>query len=168
MRPISSLLALALLSLPIGAEAYTITIDADPVDWVLAAPTNVNTGHIARDAAGLGEYVWTDQAGDEQDAFGGAVDPPSDPRVDITELRVTADETNVYFLVRMTDIDLAAGDGAPQVQIAVDRTGVTGDGEEWFAAWADTQVNPEAAWEYLVMTRFGSSEWIDQQPVVYM
>jgi hypothetical protein len=90
------------------ASGYTITVDGDASDWLLEAPLNVNNGHIARDAALRGEYIWTDAEGDERTDFGAP-----DSRVDITELRVTADAANIYFMIRMANIDAEYGDGAP-------------------------------------------------------
>ncbi|MBI5499582.1 MAG: lamin tail domain-containing protein, partial [Deltaproteobacteria bacterium] len=137
-----------------GAAAHGITVDADPADWTLAAPANPNIGHIGRNAAAAGEFVWRDNGGDDRNDL---TAPARDTRVDMTEFRVTSDATNLYFLVRMTNIDLATGNGAPQVQVAIDRDGVSGSGEPWFAGNSDTQANALAEWEYLVQTRFGSA-----------
>jgi hypothetical protein len=149
----------AVLVLRAGAAmAHAVTVDGDPADWTMAPPTGVNTGQLGRNAALQGEYVWLDQSADERTDFAAP-----DTRVDMTQLRVTADGTRLYFLVRMTNIDLATGDGAPQVQIAIDRDNVSGSGEPNFGQFVDTQTAALAEWEYLVVTRFGSGN----QPYVY-
>jgi hypothetical protein len=134
-----------------GAAAYTIDIDGDPSDWLLEPPHGDNQAHIARDSELRGEFVWVDREGDERTDFS-----TPDRRVDITELRITADEDNLYVLIRMNDIDQVTGDGAPQIQIAIDLDGRRGSGNTAFLRDAFTAVSSEAAWEYLVVTRFGS------------
>ena len=80
-----------------------------------------------------------------------------DARVDLVEFRVTADQSNLYFMARMTDIDQSEGDGAPQIQVAIDLDRSPGAGTEWLGGNSDTQVDPNAEWEYLAITRFGSN-----------
>ncbi len=139
-------------------QAHPVTVDANPADWTMAVPLNLNTGHLGRNLALEGEYVWADNAGDERTNFA-----TPDTRVDLTELRVTSTATHLYFLVRMTDIDLETGNGAPQVQIAIDQDLTPGSGQVYFGMLSDTMTAPEAAFEYLVVTRFGTSN----PPVVY-
>src|SRR2546428_12745571 len=113
-----SLLPLPLLAVAIApslARAHAITVDAAVGDWVMVPPTNLNTGHIGRNASAQGEYVWNDPTGDERTDFSAP-----DGRVDIDTFAVTSDATSLYFLVRMANIDITSGDGAPQVQIAID------------------------------------------------
>lgn len=141
-----------------GAGAYTITMDADPSDWIMVPPANLNTGHIARGDMLDGEYVWLDMQNDERPAF---LFPDTD--VDIVEFRITSDAANLYFMFMMTDITQMIGDGAVQVQVAIDSDYVPGSGQTWLGQWCDTQVSPLAAWEYLVVTRFGSGN----PPLVY-
>ncbi len=138
--------------------AHPVTVDANPADWTMAAPLNLNTGHLARNAGLEGEYVWADNAGDERTNFANP-----DTRIDLTELRVTSTATHLYFLVRMTDIDLETGNGAPQVQIAIDQDLTPGSGQLYFGMLSDTMTAPAVAFEYLVATRFGTSNL----PVVY-
>ena len=141
-----------------AAQGYTIRVDGDPSDWVLSEPLSNNLGHIARDDTLRGEFIWTDRGNDERTSFA-----TPDRRVDIRQLRVTADRVNIYFLVRMTDIDVVSGDGAPQIQIAIDLDGVDGSGNEAFYHDAFVATSSEAAWERLFVTRFGSG----RSPVVY-
>jgi hypothetical protein len=76
--------------------------------------------------------------------------------VDIDQIAITSDAQNLYFLVRMTDITTTVGQGAPQVQFAIDIDGVPGSGQTFFRGLADTDVAAGVAWEFLVQTRFGS------------
>ena len=134
------------------ALGYGVTVDGDSSDWLLPAPLNLNTSHIARDDGLRGEYIWVDVSGDERTDFG-----LPDGRVDINEARITADSSNLYIMITMDNIDVETGDGAPQLQIAVDHDFTVGSGQTWFANYADTQTAPAAAWEWLITTTFGSS-----------
>ena len=133
------------------ALAHPVTVDGALTEWSMAQPITVNLAHIGRNSAQEGEYIWRDRPGDERTDF---VNP--DPRVDLVQFRITADENYLYFLAVMSDIDQTSGDGAPMVQIAVDVDRVSDSGQTWFGGWADTRVNSSAAWEYLITTRFGS------------
>jgi uncharacterized repeat protein (TIGR01451 family) len=133
------------------ALAHSADVDASRVDWSMAAPGQVNLGHIGRDTDHEGEYVWRDAAGDERVDL---ADP--DTRVDLTEFRVTADGDTLYFMAVMSDVDHATGDGAPQVQVAIDTDQVSGSGQAEMAGASEISVTADAEWEYLVVTRFGS------------
>jgi hypothetical protein len=143
-------LLIALAAAP-ATWAFPVTVDGDPSEWTLPAPADFNTGHIVRSASEQGAFVWTDAIGDERTDFASP-----DARVDMTEVAITADATNLYVLVRMADLDLETGDGAPQVQLALDLDQLDGSGQVFMANFADTQVPSSAAWEFLVATRFGS------------
>ncbi len=159
--------ALLMIGLMVGA-AYAhggITVDGDGSDWANLGNGNcpvapgVNSGvvlTVTDSDCGLAdagtEYVWTDAVGDERTDFS-----TPDTRVDITELRINGDENNLYFLIRMNNIDQGTGNGAPQVQIAIDTDKIAGSGTEWLGGNSDTQVDNSARWEHLVLTRFGSS-----------
>ncbi|MGB9872890.1 MAG: hypothetical protein ACPLYD_14690, partial [Anaerolineae bacterium] len=134
------------------ALAHPVTADGAITDWMTDVPLPpVNNGHVMRNSAYEGEFIWNDAQGDERTDFANP-----DTRVDVVEMRVTGDTSNLYFLIRMRDIDQSTGNGAPMVQIAVDVDQVSGSGQVWFGGFADTQVNPSAAWERLITTRFGS------------
>ncbi|MBN1424715.1 lamin tail domain-containing protein [Candidatus Fermentibacteria bacterium] len=142
-------------SLAVGVlpcRAHPIIVDANPVDWPLVTAAQGNLGHICRSAGPIGEYIWVDVAADERTDFAAP-----DSRVDLVEFRVTADQENLYFLARMADIpDPPAGqwDGAPQIQVAIDANPI--GGTDWFGGNSDTRVDPNAYWQYLIITRFGS------------
>ncbi len=155
-KPLPLVLILVLLAgvlLPAGplALAHPVSVDANPADWTMVPPTQVNLGHIGRNAAEEGEYVWRDQGVDERTDFS-----TPDPRVDLLQFRVTADPLYLYFMAEVSDTAVMSGDGAPMVQVAIDVDRVQGSGQTWLGGFADTQVSPSAAWERLVITRFGS------------
>ena len=131
--------------------AHPVTVDGALTEWGMAQPITVNLAHIGRNSAQEGEYIWRDMPGDERTDFANP-----DPRVDLVQFRVTADENYLYFLAVMSDINQTSGDGAPMVQIAVDIDRVSGSGVEWFGGLADTKVHTNAMWERLITTRFGS------------
>jgi len=72
-RPLPIALLAALLAAAPFAAAHVVTVDGDPVDWTMARPTNLNTGHLARNMRLEGEYVWTDAQGDERTDFAAPV-----------------------------------------------------------------------------------------------
>lgn len=159
-------LALSVAVLPPPVMAKTITVDGDPSDWSFGfLPYNINTGHVKRDTGSPapGEYAWKDNSPDHTN---GSADERTDfvmgvqdPRVDLSQFRVTGDATNIYFLACMTDIPAGAtsGAGAPQVQVAID-TNQDASGVPNFLANADTNTHPNAGWETLLITRFGSGQ----------
>jgi hypothetical protein len=144
---------IASVLIPVGDAvlAYSLTVDGSAADWIMAAPPTVNLGHISRDSSLRGEYVWRDNPADERPEFASP-----DTRVDLVEFRVTADESHLYFLAQMTDIDEASGNGATQIQLAIDTDRIGGSGESALGGFSDTQTDINAEWEYLVITRFGS------------
>ena len=149
---------LAVLVLGGRASAYTISVDADPSDWMSAPPFNINTGHVARTSSLEGEFVWLDNQADERTDFS-----TPDTSVDIRQVRITSDPANLYIGLVMQDIQLASGNGTVQVQVAIDLDNVPGSGMSWFGQLCDTVVSPWAAWEFLVVTRFASGSL----PLVY-
>ena len=149
--PFVGLAVIALAGPVLLASAHPITVDGLSTDWLSRAPLYDNTGIVARDAAETGEYVWADHPGDERTAFASP-----DPRVDMTEVRFTATSTSLNALVKLASLPVASGNGAPQIQIAIDTNGVSGSGEANLVRGADTQVADVAQWEYLLQTKFGS------------
>ncbi|MCX7762322.1 MAG: T9SS type A sorting domain-containing protein [Candidatus Kryptonium sp.] len=129
-----------------------ITIDGNPSEWTGTLPITANSWkYSAGTAGGLNEWIWRDATGDERTDFANP-----DKRVDIVEVRISSNATYLYFLVKMNDIDITSGNGAPMVQISIDRNRTPGSGEEWLGGYADTKVDNAARWEYLILTRFGS------------
>ncbi len=136
-----------LAGLSVTARAHPVTVDGDPADWLGRAPAEVNTAVVARGAGPVGEFVWSDATGDERTDFASP-----DGRVDLVSFATTADATHLYFLVEVADLDLAVGDGAPQIQVALDLDRVAASGQEFLAGFSDTTVPTDARWEFLVQT----------------
>jgi hypothetical protein len=132
-------------------SAHSVTVDGVAADWTIVGPTQGNLAHVGRNALAQGEHVWRDSPGDERTDFAAP-----DPRVDLRELRLTGDATRLYILARMADVDVTTGDGAPQLQVALDVDRVALSGQPFFAGVADTTTAPTSEWEYLIVTRFGS------------
>jgi uncharacterized repeat protein (TIGR01451 family) len=151
-------LCLATMLPPGPVRAHSVTVNGDTSDWTMAAPLQLNLGHIARNNLSQGEYVWRDATGDERTDFSFP-----DTRVDLQELRLTGDATNLYVLARMTG-GPSFGNGAPQLQVAIDLDRVAGSGQPFFGGFADTSTSPAAQWERLIVTRMGSGNPV---PVVY-
>ena len=132
---------------PIGPMwAFDITVDGDGSEWnpdgaVMDAPGLPNVGHIARNGTNQGQFIWTDEGGDERTSFG---DP--DERVDLTEFRVTSNATTFCMLAVFTAIGSgeATDDGAPMLQVGVDTDRATNSGEESFAGLPYTRVSAHA------------------------
>ncbi len=77
----------------------TIAVDGDPIDWTGVASATPDTSVESN-----GEYIWTDAAGDDTGA--GAYTYPTDTvfvagSFDLTEVRITADADNLYFLIKL-------------------------------------------------------------------
>ena len=140
-----SLVVGLLSAAPAPALAHGVVIDGSATDWTTRAPNGPNLGLLARSATSSGEFVWVDARLDARTDF--ATPEPTD----FTRFAVTADATNVYFLIELG----AAGSvfvNPPQIQIAIDVDRVSGSGEPNFAGFADTTVAAEAEWEFLVQT----------------
>jgi uncharacterized repeat protein (TIGR01451 family) len=151
-----------LMSFGQRALAHSADADANGVDWSITAPGQVNLGHIGRNTAYEGEYVWRDAPGDERTNLASP-----DTRVDLIEFRVTADEDYLYFMAVMSDVNQATGSGAPQVQVAVDTDRVSGSGQAEMAGSSEISVTADAEWEYLIVTPFGSATGPTSDTIVY-
>jgi len=153
MKQSATFVFLALLFSVFSSSFAQITVDGSAAEWTGTAPAVANTSVYSAGTAGspigYNEWIWTDANDDERTNFG------SDAQVNLLEARVTGDNSNIYFLFRMEDIDNAEGNGAPQVQISVDKD-MDGTGTDWLANNADTQAPSTALWEHLIYTSFGS------------
>lgn len=90
------------------------------------------------------------------------IDPTDDTRTDINtpettadirKMDITSDSTNLNFIFTMGDMSSGS---KPQLQIAVDMDQIVSSGGTFFTGFADTEVSPNAAWERLIQTQFGS------------
>jgi MYXO-CTERM domain-containing protein len=142
MRFLSFFCALTISS---PAAAHPVVVDGAVADWMVRSPASANLAIVARDATSRGELVWLDATGDQRTDLGTA------PEADLTSFAVTADATNIYFRASVAGLPLGPTD-IPQLQIAVDLDR-DGTGQSDFAGFADTDVSPEALFEFLVQTQ---------------
>jgi glycosidase len=126
-RPFLTLLAsfIVILLLSVNAKpGYTAsrTIDGNPSDWTGTPSATVHT-----DAESGGEWIYTGAAGDRR------TDAGMSDEADLTEVRLTADSTYLYFLFRLANITTAnevhIGIGVDTDQNSTD-TGYTFVGDE--------------------------------------
>ncbi len=100
-----------------------IVIDGYADDWHGISPSQDNTCVISSN-----EFIWKDKTGDER------TDSPSqDSNFDITEVRITFDNTYIYVLVKVNDM---TSTDEPNIAIAID-TNLSG-GMDWIGADSDT------------------------------
>ena len=139
---------MVVLGLDSVAHAHPVVVDGDASEWFATPLAGVNVGRLQRNAAGHGEIVFVDANDDARNdlATGGAGEI-----ADLREVRVTADATNLYFLVTLD----GTMDGAnpPMIQIALDLDRTPGSGARFFAGFADLETSNDAAFEWLVRTR---------------
>jgi uncharacterized repeat protein (TIGR01451 family) len=162
-RVMTLLLGLAMLAglfVSANAIAHPITINGTIDDWFETSPItkpgaypNPNTGQVARDPAQSGEYIWRDIYNDQRVITSTATITRD---VDLRTFRATGDATNLYLYLNVTSVTPASGlsgPKAPEFQIAIDsapggNTNLIGDA---------ATINANAAWEYLVQTRFSTN-----------
>jgi hypothetical protein len=159
---INVIVTLILLSvlLPAPVQAHSITVDGDPSDWdpsgyAMDPPTTDDTGHIGRDSSSQGQYIWKDKANDE---LTNGMDP--DTNYDLTEFRVTANSTNLYFLAVFSDTTSTT---LPYLTIAVDLD-QDGTGNTAFQDDADTSVSADARWERQIVVNSDKTGYFDESP----
>ncbi|MDO9022945.1 MAG: lamin tail domain-containing protein [Deltaproteobacteria bacterium] len=141
--------ALGVTALSGAALAHPVTVDGSAAEWSARVPTADNLGLVARTASSTGEYVWLDNAADARTDLAA---PEND--ANITRVQYTGTPAGLAILVRLA---ATTPSGAPvQVQVAIDTDRTAGSGQNFLAGFSDTQVAPEARWERLVQTRFGS------------
>lgn len=150
-RQAVALLTLALALSPSLSGAHAVQVDGSAAEWFGAVSTNSDAGRIARRAGGAGEFVWHDAAGDARAAW------PGQPG-DLLELRVTGDHTHLYVMAVLATPVATNGDGAPQLQLAIDLNRLAGFGGLALSESAATEVGGAGAFEWLLQTRFGSGQ----------
>ena len=168
--PLLVLLALILALAPLSTPAHgqknvlqivsptlPITIDGNPSEWGAYDCTGKAPGLYLADVGGIPQWIWCDPEGDERTDFANP-----DPRVDLLQFRVTADENYLYGLVIVKQMPFNIGDdGGTFVAITINRNGST-TGEVWFAGNANTQVDPNAKWQYQVVINLADSRYRNQ------
>src|SRR5262245_39732956 len=100
---ITSVIALVTLFLSSLVNAHPVTVNGSAgTDWFpKSLLPRTNAGHILRNASNEGEYAWKDAAGTatrvgDQRLINATQSITK--AVDLTQFRVTADATNLYFL----------------------------------------------------------------------
>jgi len=145
-------LTLLLSVLIIGsAGAHTVNVaDSYRGDWFAKPVSAKDMGMVARDATSRGEYVWTDTKGEQLQVPGFSNDITR--AGDLEQFNITADATNIYFLAKMEYIHNLSMARVPDVMISIDTDHAAGDVQ--LPASAGISVTNEAAWEYVLQTKF--------------
>jgi len=95
LRPVLAACAASSLLVLGSLAAHPITVDGNAADWV---GTPSATVHATVTSAG--EFIYTGESGDVRNDPSGTIES----NADITEVRMTADATNLYILVRLADV----------------------------------------------------------------
>ncbi len=82
-------------ALPAFGPAHSVTVDGNAGDWVGTPPAQVHDTAIS-----AGEWIYRGEAGDVRGDPSGTIET----NADITEVRFTADASNLYVLVRLDDV----------------------------------------------------------------
>ena len=152
-------------ALPLQSGAsLSITIDGDPSEWGTYDCTGKAPGLYLETVNGIPQWIWCDPERDERRDFTEFVNP--DPRVDLVQFRVTADENFVYGLVivKNMDFDYLGQNGATAVLITVNWNG-TGTGE-WFGLLSDTKISLDAKWFRQIIINLGSAQLSGAQATI--
>jgi len=144
--------------LQIRSQTLPITIDGNPSEWGAYDCTGKAPGLYLATINNIPQWIWCDPEGDERTNFANP-----DPRVDLLQFRVTADENYLYGLVIVKNMTFNIGDdGGTFVAITINRNGST-SGEVWFAGESKTKVNyTKAVWQYQVVINLADSRYRDQ------
>lgn len=149
-----------LKTLQIGTQSLPITIDGNPGEWGTYDCTGKAPGLYLVTVNNIPQWIWCDPEGDERTDFTGFSAP--DPRADLLQFRVTADENYLYGLVIVKQMPFNIGDdGGTFVAITINRNGST-PGEEWFAGYSETKVDSNAKWQYQVVLNLADSRYRGQ------
>jgi uncharacterized repeat protein (TIGR01451 family) len=158
-RVTALLLSLAMLAglwVSANAVAHPVTVNGTIEDWFETSPItkpgaypSPNTGQVARNSTQQGEYIWRDTFRDQRVIATTTITRD----VDLRTFRATADETNLYLYLNVDSVINLSGGKAPEFQVALDtapggNTNLIGDA---------ATINSNAAWEYLVQTRFSTN-----------
>ena len=139
---LATLVASFLALTPALARAHGVRVDGSPADWSGRGPASTNLGIVARDAMSQGELVWRDEPADTRTDL-------SSPEVgsDLTGFAVTADRTNLYFLVTFpAGVAWPPPGVTPQIQIAINLDRTAGSGNDFLAGFADTRTSDRGRW----------------------
>jgi uncharacterized repeat protein (TIGR01451 family) len=136
-------------------SAHPVTVDGLETEWITfgSGPNEDNMGHITRNGTGQGQFIWADATLDQRPV---ATAPLTHTReVDIRQVRVTGDETNLAVYVKLASVGQVNGAlpgvDMPQIQVAVD---TLAGGTNTLVAPASGPLTVAAPWEYLIQTDF--------------
>jgi hypothetical protein len=148
-------------ALPLSAPLASITLDGDPVEWGVFDCTGKAPGLYLETLNGIPQWIWCDPQGDERTDFANP-----DPRADLLEFRVTADQDYLYGLVKVANMDFGSlgTSGATAVLITVNRNG--SGTQQWFGLMSDTRISPDAKWFRQVIINLGSAQLSGTQGTV--
>ena len=148
-------------ALPLSIPPASIILDGDPDEWGVFDCTGKAPGLHLETLNGIPQWIWCDPQGDERTDFASP-----DPRADLLEFRVTADQDYLYGLVKVAGMDFGnlGTNGATAVLITVNRNG-SGSGE-WFGLESDTKISPDAKWFRQVIINLGSAQLSGAQATV--
>lgn len=140
-----------LVASAVSAHPVSVT-DGYRGDWFAATPSAKNIGVVARDATSRGEVIWSDPKGDQLQVpgFSSAITREAD----LEQFNITADATNIYFLAKMEYIQNLNLARVPEVMISIDTDRVSGSGSVQLPASSGISVTTDAAWEYVIQTKF--------------
>ncbi|MDA7857948.1 hypothetical protein N9A72_00460 [bacterium] len=132
------------------AASKTINVDGNLTgsnEWVVVSSTETspNSAIIKN-----GEWIWTDMENDER-KIAVSTDNAS---CDITEFRVTADDSKIYFLIKFRELEKSATTQLtyPFIQIAMDYddNGASIFPDDTVAPADQPTVDSDALWEYMI------------------
>lgn len=151
-----ALLVALLLGVPASAHPVTPT-DTSRSDWFAKGPPEPNIGAIARDAAGRGEFIWSDAKNDQRYvdlttpvAATGTITRAAD----LDKFAVTSDAQNISFLVKLERYTGISNNPPVQLMISIDSDAAHTQGLQDLPDDAATKVSGAAKWEYVVETQF--------------
>ncbi|ADG91601.1 PEP-CTERM sorting domain-containing protein [Thermosphaera aggregans] len=140
-------------ALPLSSASASIRLDGDPAEWGVFNCTGKAPGLYLETLNGIPQWIWCDPQGDERTDFASP-----DPRADLLEFRVTADQDYLYGLVKVAGMDFGnlGTNGATAVLITVNRNG--SGSQEGFGLESETKISPDAKWFRQVIINLGSAQ----------
>lgn len=163
----ASLLLLCSIVFNGAAGAHPATVgDSSRADWFAQGPSAANVGEIARDAAGRGEFVWTDARGDQRLVNPIGATGNITREGDLARFSVTADTSSLYLLARVDRLTGITNDPSPELMVAFDTDAAHTAGATALPDGMATNVDAKAKWEFAIETQFTKTNPA-AKPVLY-